>query len=100
LLADPAPDHLIELRKIIYPTVKRSPPPSLADAQAAGYALQEERALRFTIALGSPAMIQDLVAMTPHAFRMPQAGRQALADLSALSVTVDVVVRLLRLGPT
>ena len=40
LLVDPAADHLLELREIIYPTVRRSPPPPLAAAQAAGYALR------------------------------------------------------------
>ena len=40
-------------------------------------------------------MIQDLVAMTPHAHHVPQARRNALAELSTLSVTVDVAFRLL-----
>lgn len=95
LLVDPGPDHLIELRQIIYPTVKQSPPPPLAAAEAAGYRLQREEALRFCVTLTGTRMIQDLVAMTPHAYRLPQAGRDALAELRALSVTVDVVFRLL-----
>jgi hypothetical protein len=33
--------------------------------------------------------------MTPHAHRMPQVRRQALAELSTLSVTVHVAIRLL-----
>ena len=42
-------------------------------------------------------MIQDLVAMTPHAHRVAQAGRKALAELRTLPVTVDVAFRLLAL---
>jgi 23S rRNA (guanine745-N1)-methyltransferase len=95
LLVDPGPDHLTELREIIYPTVRRSPAPPLAAAEQAAYALEREERLRFCVTLTGPDMIRDLVAMTPHAHRLPEAGRNALAVLSTLSVTVDVVVRLL-----
>ena len=95
LLVDPAADHLIELREVIYPTVHRSPPPPLAAAEAVGYVLQREEGLRFSVSLTGADMIQDLVAMTPHAHRVPQARRNALAELSTLSVTVDVAFRLL-----
>ena len=97
LLVDPAADHLFELREIIYPTVRRSRPPPLADAGTAGYRLQREDKLRFSVTLTEAEMIQDLVAMTPHAHRMPQAGRKALAELRNLSVTIDVAFRLLAL---
>ena len=100
LLVDPAADHLLELREIIYPTVQRSTPPSLAQAEAAGYRLKHEQELRFAVTLTDTEAIQDLLAMTPHAHRMPQDRRQALAELSTLSVTVNVAVRLLvRAGP-
>jgi 23S rRNA (guanine745-N1)-methyltransferase len=100
LLVDPAADHLLELREIIYPTVIRSPPPPLAHAEAAGYTLKHERELRFAMTLSDTQAIQDLLAMTPHAHRMPQDRRQALAGLSTLSVTVNVAMRLLVLeGP-
>jgi 23S rRNA (guanine745-N1)-methyltransferase len=95
LLADPAADHLLELREIIYPTVQRSLPPPLAAAQAAGYVLEREEALRFSATLTGADVIRDLLAMTPHAHRLRQAGRNALAELGTLSVTVDVAFRLL-----
>ena len=95
VLVDPGPDHLIELREIIYPTVTRSESTPQAAAQAAGYALQREQILRFQLTLDSQRAIQDLLAMTPHAHRLSQAGREALARRSALTVTADVVLRLL-----
>jgi 23S rRNA (guanine745-N1)-methyltransferase len=95
LLVDPAADHLLELREIIYPTVKRSTPPPLTHAQAAGYGLKHEQELRLSVTLTDAQTIQDLVAMTPHAHRMPQDRRHALAELSTLSVTVHVAIRLL-----
>jgi 23S rRNA (guanine745-N1)-methyltransferase len=99
LLVDPAADHLLELREIIYPTVTRSPPPSLAAAQAAGYALERQDGLRFSTTLAGAEAIGDLLTMTPHAHRLPQAGRTALAQLSSLVVTIDVAFRLLVLDP-
>ena len=65
LLVDPAPDHLLELREIIYPTVRRSPPPSLAAAQAAGYFLKRQEGLRLAKTLIGTEVIWDLLAMTP-----------------------------------
>ena len=63
LLVDPAADHLLELREIIYPTVKRSSPPLLAAAEAAGYRLRREEGLRFSVTLTDAEMIRDLVGM-------------------------------------
>jgi len=97
LQVDAGPDHLRELREIIYPTVRRSPPPPLVGAEAAGYRLQREEGLRFSVTLTGTEMIQDLVAMTPHAHRVAQAGRKALAELRTLPATVDVAFRLLAL---
>jgi 23S rRNA (guanine745-N1)-methyltransferase len=99
LLVDPAADHLIELRQIIYPAVNRSPPPSLAAAEAAGYRLLRERGMRYGVTLSGAEAIQDLLAMTPHAHRVPQERRDALAEPATLSVTVDVMFRLLTFEP-
>jgi 23S rRNA (guanine745-N1)-methyltransferase len=96
VLVDPGPEHLAELRAIIYPTVNRAEPSSLTSAETAGYALEATVAVTYRAELASQAQIADLFAMTPHAHRAPQAGRAALATLDSLEVTVDVVVRTLR----
>ena len=92
LLVDPGPDHLIELRQIIYPTVERSEPTPLV---VAGLGLMFEDTVRFPVTLTTPAAIADLLAMTPHAHRLPQTGREALAHVQTLTVTADVSLRLL-----
>lgn len=97
LLVDPGPEHLIELREVIYPTVKRSPPPGLATAEAAGYAPESEESLRTSVAVADAAQVQDLIAMTPHATRMSAAGREALSRVGRIDVTMDVVLRMVRL---
>jgi 23S rRNA (guanine745-N1)-methyltransferase len=98
LMVDPGPEHLAELRAVIYPTVNRSPVASLEKAEAAGYVLEASAPLTYAATLTSQAQIADLFAMTPHAYRAPEAGRAALQALDRLAVTVDVVVRQLRLA--
>ena len=96
LLVDPAPDHLIELRAIIYPNVERAEGQgSLDDAERAGYRLVDQQRLTFPADLIGQAQIADLLAMTPHDHRATQAGRESLAALERLTVTVDVALRLL-----
>jgi 23S rRNA (guanine745-N1)-methyltransferase len=96
LLVDPAPDHLIDLRAIIYPTVARAEGQgSLEAAEHAGYRLVEQQRVTFTAELVGRAQIADLLAMTPHDHRAPQAGRDSLAARERLTVSVDVAVRLL-----
>jgi 23S rRNA (guanine745-N1)-methyltransferase len=100
LLVDPAANHLIELRQIIYPAVNTSPPPSLTAALAAGYTLEKEEQLTFSTTLRGAAAIAGLLAMTPHNHRAPLAGRDALSQRAELSVTVDVALRLMVLDPS
>jgi SAM-dependent methyltransferase len=96
VMVDPGPEHLAELRAVIYPTVNRSPVASLEQAEAAGYILEATTPLTYTVHLTSQTQIADLFAMTPHAHRATEAGRAALQAVDQLTVTVDVVVRQLR----
>jgi 23S rRNA (guanine745-N1)-methyltransferase len=95
LLVDPGPDHLIELRSVIYRQVNTTTPQSIEAALQAGYRLDDEQRLQFRVDLSSAAQIAELLTMTPHAHRAPQEGREALARLRALTVTADVVFRTL-----
>ena len=97
-MVDPGPEHLAELRAVIYPTVNRSAVASLEQAEAAGYVLESTTPVTYIAKLTSQAQIADLFAMTPHAYRAPDAGRAALQTLDRLTVTVDVVVRQLKLA--
>lgn len=94
LLVDPGPDHLIELREIIYPVVQTSAPQAWPQAAAAGYREIKATWLQFKTRLATPQMIGDLVGMTPHAHRMSADGRVALATYQHLTVTINVVARM------
>ena len=96
LLVDPGPEHLIELRKIIYPDVKLNEAYLMNAATACGYVLKWEERLRFSINVPNNACIQDLLSMTPHAYRIKKEARDKLQALKKLSVTVDVIFMILQ----
>lgn len=95
VLVDAGPEHLIELRRVVYPTIEKDGPLRL-EAPAAGLSLIETRPLSYRHALDSNAQILNWLAMTPHAFRIGPRGRQAASELQRIDVTVDVVLRVLR----
>lgn len=95
LLVDAAPDHLLELREVIYPEVRKSPPPILDRALQAGFELIASQALRYQTPELDHAQIADLLAMTPHLYRATHAGKEAAAQLASIRLTVDVVFRIL-----
>lgn len=85
---DAGPDHLRELREIIYPSLK--PERTAEMPTPAGFRRLPTETLRFSIDLTSAAQIADLLAMTPHLYRAKAEGRAAAAALTALSLGVDV----------
>jgi 23S rRNA (guanine745-N1)-methyltransferase len=90
LQVDAGPDHLRELRAVIYPSLKpersgeRPPPP--------GFAVLGSDRLRFMIGLDGRDTIADLLAMTPHLHRATAEGRARAAALTAIELSVDVLI--------
>lgn len=98
VLVDAAEEHLIELREIIYPHVRKSPPAAIERALHSGFVLKESRQLRYQINNLPRELIADLLLMTPHLFRATHEGKAAAAQLQQLTLTVDVQLRVLQLG--
>lgn len=97
LQVDVGPDHLRELREIIYPTLK---PKDGARAQAPeGFTDLPGETVRYSLSLDSREQIADLLIMTPHLYRASAEGRAKAAALTALSVTVDVRLTRFRARP-
>lgn len=90
---DAGPDHLLELREIIYPSIK---PAGDVPATPSGFTLLEQRPLRYTIRLNSQQHIAQLLTMTPHLYRASAEGRERAAALTDITLTVDV--RINRMG--
>jgi 23S rRNA (guanine745-N1)-methyltransferase len=90
---DAGPDHLRELREIIYPTLK--PQRTTEPAVPAGFTALPGESICYTLELNGAAQIADLLAMTPHLYRASAEGRAKAEALTQLSLSVDV--RLTRL---
>lgn len=88
LQADAGPDHLRELREIIYPSLKPEKP-SAVDVPEGFLSLGTET-IRYSLTLESQEAIADLLAMTPHLYRASAEGRSRAERLTTLTVTVDV----------
>lgn len=86
--ADAGPDHLRELREIIYPSLK--PERERSAAVPDGLIRQDVETIRYSLALEESQAIADLLAMTPHLYRASAEGRARAEALEALTVTVDV----------
>ena len=88
LQVDAGPDHLRELREIIYPTLKA---PRAAEKEApAGFVREQSDSLRCTVSLSGSEVIADLLVMTPHLYRATAEGRARAAALTEIVLTVDV----------
>lgn len=95
VLVEPGPDHLKELREIIYSEVRKSDPQDLSAAEQAGFALLDSQPLQFRTGAIDHRQINNLLLMTPHFFRASRQGREAAGKLQELDLTVDVVFRTL-----
>lgn len=94
---DAGPDHLRELREIIYPRVKEDRKPAFAAPP--GFRLLSANGVQDRARLTTPQQIADLLVMTPHLYRTTADGRARAAALTALDLTIDLrVTRLERLG--
>ena len=93
LQVDAGSEHLRELREVIYPTLKPERP--AARQAPPGFAHLGTDTLRFQIHVDGAAPIADLLAMTPHLYRIGAEGRARAEALDALTLTVDVRLRLL-----
>ena len=90
LQVDAGPDHLRELREIIYPSLRPErteelPPPP-------GFLPHASQQVRYSLALSGKETIADLLVMTPHFYRASSEGRRRAAALDTLTVTVDAVI--------
>lgn len=88
LMVTPGPEHLRELREVIYPSLK--PPRETEDIAPEGFSPGPSSVAQQTLALHDAGAIADLLAMTPHLYRASAEGRARAAALERLSLTLDV----------
>jgi len=98
VLVEPGPDHLKELREVIYSDVKKSDPPDLSYTEGMGFSVVDRQQLQFKTGVIDNEKIHRLLVMTPHFYRASKEGREAASEVQALDLTVDVVFRVLEKG--
>ena len=95
ILVDPGPEHLKELREIIYPAIKKADTVETSHAVNVHFRQIDSEKLQFKTKIPDNASINDLLIMTPHFYRASKEGRDAACELSAIEITVDVIFRIL-----
>lgn len=100
LIVEPGPDHLVELRKIIYPSLNKNSSSGKQPTTSQGYTLEKTENLKFCFELDDSAQIMDMLYMTPHAYRVMKDRRDQLQKVKKMTVTVDVNFRLLKRDPS
>lgn len=95
ILVEPGPDHLKELRRVIYTEVKKNSPPDLSSAEKIGFSMADSQQLQFKTKAINNQQINNLLLMTPHFYRASKEGREAASKIQQLELSVDVVIRTL-----
>jgi 23S rRNA (guanine745-N1)-methyltransferase len=85
---DVGPDHLLELREIIYPQIK--PHRSEAKKDPDGFFFESIESVQVPLNLTSSQSIADLLTMTPHLYKASAEGREKAAQLKTLCTRIDV----------
>ncbi|WP_421851184.1 putative RNA methyltransferase [Marinomonas sp.] len=91
LLVESGPNHLIELRKILYPSIHEYK--QTFSEGAADFELVLEQTETFAFTLDSQIQIQQLLSMTPHIHKASYEGREAIKQLDSIILTADIKLR-------
>ena len=88
-----AQDHLLGLKRIIYPELKLKEKDSVPELP--GFALVKSVPIRFSFTVGGQ-QVQNLLSMTPHLYRISREGAQRLAATDQLTDTASCVLNVYR----
>lgn len=86
-----APDHLLGLKSIIYPTALQKE--KEIAPQLPGFSLLESRPLSFSFTVEGE-QVQNLLAMTPHFWRISKEGAQRLTKTERLKDRASVILNI------
>ncbi len=90
-----AQDHLLGLKNIIYPELRRKEKNTTPSLQ--GFRLVESQSIRFSFTVEG-AQIQNLLNMTPHVYRISKEGAQRLQETQILTDQASCVLNLFTLA--
>ena len=96
IMVDPASEHLIELKRIIYPEIKAKS--EHLPVSEKGWVLSSEERISFKVELPDTEAVHDLLTMTPHLYRASKEGREKAEKLQRLAITADAWIRIFRVS--
>lgn len=92
--ADPGVDHLIELRRVLYPEIKEK----IAEKPVPqGFSVPNILRLQRVVAPPLPHVLDAQIMMTPHGFRTSNEQRRQAVDTLYDGMTLDVVFSVYRM---
>jgi 23S rRNA (guanine745-N1)-methyltransferase len=92
IMVDPAPEHLIELRRALYPEIHERDAGS--SAAVTGFTLEKTERLTEKFSGITREYLADLLLMTPHGHRATKERKDALPAESLESMTLDMMFRI------
>jgi len=92
LLAGPGPEHLAELREVLYESVRRQDSAAPGALLEQGFTLAHSATLDYRMRLDRAALGQ-LARMTPHYWRATRERRERLEQFDGLDLRAQFVVR-------
>lgn len=98
ILTEAGPEHLIELRNIIYPQLNTARSKSSAVTEYTN--LVDSCSLKYTITDMPQQDIHNMLVMTPHLYRASKEGKEAAAKLDRMDLTIDITIKVLNFKPT
>ena len=94
-MVDPTQNHLQELKALIYRNAAKDKSDRLADASHHGFESTQIYPLEYKTTLGNQSL-NDLIDMTPHAFKADRELLQVVREKQELAITVSVRFKLLK----
>jgi 23S rRNA (guanine745-N1)-methyltransferase len=91
ITVDVGADHLIELRRILYPEIREK---ETNDFVPEGFEITEQHRLHQVINLPEQASISDLLVMTPHGYRAIKENQEIALQTKFETMTLDVVFKI------
>ena len=97
LVVGPAPDHLRELREVIYEQVRPYPEDKIINNLPNSFSLENTQKIEDEMKLVDSASIMALLSMTPHYWRIRPEQKERLQNLSSLTCHYDMLLRTIKL---
>ena len=95
IMADPGPEHLLELRQALYTDIKTKQAIEIAPD---GFTLTDTHNVHYTTAIQSADHLRHLIAMTPHQHRVSGDTIERVVHTPFPKLTIDVILRVFTVG--